>query len=245
MFRNLHTYIITFIIGVVLCLTACTIRPDDVLSAGKMEDVLYDLHRADGIMYVQGYEYGHYDRKGKYYQTVLTKHGITQAQFDSSLVWYTDHPKRFDKIYPKVIERLTAEKDLLAAINEPSSTGTSATADTIMQLPVRSLDDWKRIMQSGLPLAWGVDTFAIDTAFIYPYITTLQDSLQQAMQADTITSKTTTTEATKPVIKVDTKPTPTVNIWVNETKNTKPNREQKPATRKQFPERKGMIKKHE
>ncbi len=238
MFRTLHTYILTAIIGLVLCLTACAIRPDDVLSADKMEDVLYDIHRTDGIMYVQGYEHGQYDKKGKYYQVVLTKHGITQAQFDSSLVWYTDHPKRFDKIYPKVIERLTVEKDLLAALNDQSAATTSATAGTIMQLPPRSLDDWKRILQSGLPLAWGIDSLSIDTAFIYPYITTLQDSLQQARQADTLTSKTTT---------VKDKSIPKEEIKVKETKKStttpSPHHAQKSTLFKKTPEGKRIMKK--
>ena len=42
---------------------------------------------------------------------MLEKHGTTQAEFDSSLVWYTAHPQLFDKIYPKVIARLSAEEE--------------------------------------------------------------------------------------------------------------------------------------
>jgi hypothetical protein len=53
-----------------------------------------------------------------YYKNVLNKHGITQAQFDSSLVWYTDNPQIFNKIYPKVIERLDADYEREKAIRE-------------------------------------------------------------------------------------------------------------------------------
>ena len=36
---------------------------------------------------------------------------MTQSQFDSSLVWFTDNPQIFNKIYPKVVSRLQADMD--------------------------------------------------------------------------------------------------------------------------------------
>ena len=86
-------------------------RPHNVLSNREMRALLYDLHRVDGAMQVAGYNYGHNEELASYYQSVLNKHGVTQAQFDSSLVWYTDNPQIFNKIYPNVIERLQADFD--------------------------------------------------------------------------------------------------------------------------------------
>ena len=74
-----------------------------------MERVLYDLHHADGVLQAAGMNYAHDTELALYYQAVLDKHGITQAEFDSSLVWYTDNPQIFDKIYPRIVARL--EKD--------------------------------------------------------------------------------------------------------------------------------------
>lgn len=101
----------------ILCLCAfCALmvsgcRPRGVLSQRKMQDVLYDLHRADGILQESGLGYGHDEVAGKYYNQVLAKHGLTQAEFDSSIVWYTHNPKRFEHIYPKVVARLQADAD--------------------------------------------------------------------------------------------------------------------------------------
>ena len=89
---------------ILLAVVGC--RPRGVLSNREMRDVLYDLHRVDGALQVAGYSYGHSQEVAGYYKNVLDEHGITQAQFDSSLVWYTDNPQIFNKIYPKVIERL-------------------------------------------------------------------------------------------------------------------------------------------
>ena len=84
-------------------------RPKGILSSRQMQNVLYDLHRADAILRQYDLELGPDEVLAKYYEVVLEKHGITQAQFDSSLVWYTDHPSRFDKIYPKIEKRCKDE----------------------------------------------------------------------------------------------------------------------------------------
>ena len=95
------------ILCVLLAVLGC--RPRGVLSNSEMRDVLYDLHRADGAIQVLGYNYSHDQEVAGYYKNVLDKHGITQEQFDSSLVWYTDNPQIFNKIYPKVLERLETD----------------------------------------------------------------------------------------------------------------------------------------
>ena len=97
------------LIAVLMVFAGC--RPKGILSSRQMRDVLYDLHRADAILRISGLDYGHDEATAKYYEVVLEKHGVTQAQFDSSLVWYTDHPSRFNKIYPKIEQRCRAEHD--------------------------------------------------------------------------------------------------------------------------------------
>ena len=80
-----------------------------------MEDILVDLHKADGIILVTGMQYNRDTLQQVCYGEVLEKHKITQSQFDSSLVWYTAHPQLFNKIYPHVMARLEAEQNQLKA----------------------------------------------------------------------------------------------------------------------------------
>lgn len=96
------------ILLVAIMFSSC--RPSSVLSSREMRALLIDLHRADAVLQVAGYNYGHDEAVAKYYQSVLDKHGVTQAQFDSSLVWYTDNPQIFDKIYPRVVAELEEEQ---------------------------------------------------------------------------------------------------------------------------------------
>ena len=92
----------------VLCLASC--RPKGILHSWEMRSLLYDLHRTDALLQVSGKQYESDEVRDLYYAGVLEKHGVTQAQFDSSLVWYTAHPQLFDKIYPKVIVRLREDE---------------------------------------------------------------------------------------------------------------------------------------
>ena len=106
------------VILAVLAVSFVSCRPKGILSSRKMKDVMIDLHKMDGMIEAAHMEYGYDEAKALYYAQVLEKHGITQAQFDSSLVWYTANPALFDKIYPKVLTQLKAEEEAFIAQNE-------------------------------------------------------------------------------------------------------------------------------
>ena len=87
-------------------------RGDDVLSKRQMVAVLTDLHKMDGMLQVSGIVRDPDADEVAYYDAVLASHDVTRAQFDSSLVWYTMHPQRFNKLYPRVLKKLEAEHEL-------------------------------------------------------------------------------------------------------------------------------------
>lgn len=91
-------------------------RPKGVLSSHKMRVVLVDLHKTEAMLQVAGLGIKDQDIKSIYYAQVLERHGVTQAEFDSSLVWYTAHPQLFDKIYPKVMADLKKEEEKYVAL---------------------------------------------------------------------------------------------------------------------------------
>ena len=93
-----------FFLMAMLILTACHNRPSDVLTDDQMCQVLVDMHKLDGVFFQKGILYIPDSNKEKYYQSVLKKHAITKAQFDSSMVWFTRNPDRFEKVYANVME---------------------------------------------------------------------------------------------------------------------------------------------
>lgn len=104
-----------------LSLTACSNRPDGVLSSSEMSDYLTDLHVLEGAMVHKGMQIDPNDRRPVYYYNALfQKHGITKAQFDSSLVWYAKNPKQFERVYARVIQNLDQlKKDVQAGKYHP------------------------------------------------------------------------------------------------------------------------------
>jgi len=107
---------------VLVCVPLLTACRGDVLSARKMVDVLTDLHRMDGMIQVKGTSRVSKEDEMSYYDAVLASHEVTRAQFDSSLVWYTMHPQRFNKLYPRVQKNLEAEHELYVDASERQKT---------------------------------------------------------------------------------------------------------------------------
>ena len=151
------------ILCVVLAMVGC--RPSGVLSNQEMRDVLYDLHRMDGALQVAGYTFGHNQEVAAYYQSVLDRHGITQAQFDSSLVWYTDNPQIFNKIYPKVVERLQADFDYQVVLRDErverkrsekaQSVELSGAEDSNEpSVPQKTVEEWVKTYMFGIENPW-------------------------------------------------------------------------------------------
>lgn len=91
-----------------LLLSACDDRPDGVMSKGKMERVLYDYHLAQAIGETSG---RHSEKSRDYIDAVFQKHGITRAEFDSSMVYYNIHNEDLKDIYEDLKERFAAAND--------------------------------------------------------------------------------------------------------------------------------------
>ena len=133
-------------------------RPRGILSSREMRSLLVDLHKTDGMLQVNGWQISNDEVRDIYYAQVLEKHGTTQAQFDSSLVWYTAHPQFFNKIYPKVLKELEAEEtafnelyaeELSAVARQPAEENRQPSA-----FSRTDLDSVLWVMQNGYGHSW-------------------------------------------------------------------------------------------
>ena len=79
--------------------------PAGIISSSDMVDVLYDYHLAQA-MAAQASDSSAY-RYRVYTQAVLQKYGLTQAEFDSSMVWYTRHADYLYDVYKQVDQRFS------------------------------------------------------------------------------------------------------------------------------------------
>lgn len=86
--------------------------PSEIIQPDDMEDILYDYQLADA-MAQQSSDYAY--NQVLYREAVFKKYGITSAEFDSSMVYYTRHTESLHKIYENLAERLRNEALSLGA----------------------------------------------------------------------------------------------------------------------------------
>lgn len=122
--------------------------PRNVIQPGRMENILYDYHlsiaMSNNLSYSENYQ------REVYKNSVFDKYHITEAEFDSSMVWYTRHTEELAAIYKNLGERFRKEKkqvqNLLAVReNKPA-----------VSLPGDTIDVWydrKLYWLTDVPLA--------------------------------------------------------------------------------------------
>jgi hypothetical protein len=118
-------------------------RPGDVIAEDKMEKIIYDYHIAkalgDNLPYDENY------KRQLYIDAVFRKHGIDEATFDSSLVWYSRNTTELSDIYERVAERLRNEQKNIDAVLAGRDRGdvTSANGDSV------DVWAWRRLIELG------------------------------------------------------------------------------------------------
>lgn len=115
--------------------TACGREiPRDIIQPDQMEKVLYDYHLAMGMT---GTKYDENHQKEAFKNFVFDKHHITEAEFDSSMVWYTRHSNELAAIYDKLGKRFGKEQEQMNTLVEALKEDTRyASGDTV--------DIWKK-----------------------------------------------------------------------------------------------------
>lgn len=124
--------------NVLVCLTclmlmACASRPDYVLDEDAMTALLVDIHMSEGLIDVQGRKMGEHKNYGQEVMAaVLLDHGVTRAQYDTSLVWYSQHLKKLIRVYNRVDKELDERiKMWLSLANEHGSAILSVEGDNV------------------------------------------------------------------------------------------------------------------
>lgn len=93
------------LVAFITLLTACNSDlPQGCLTSGEMEDVLVEWHSAMALANQTTGDRNY--QRNVYMDAILKKHGLTQAELDSSLLYYYSHADEFDLIYKRVAQRL-------------------------------------------------------------------------------------------------------------------------------------------
>lgn len=122
-------HLITLILAALLLIGCKPSVPSAYIQPDDMEDLLYDYHIANTMAQEErGEDYA--ATLADYREAVFRKHGVTKAQFDSSMVYYMRHTDQLHTIYTNLADRLADEsRDLGVSVGDNDHTF-SATGDT-------------------------------------------------------------------------------------------------------------------
>lgn len=129
MYKNkAHRLLFAVIVATVLLVGCKPSVPGRYIQPDDMADILYDYY-VSKAMANQSDDYA-FDRVA-YSEATLKKHGVTRAEFDSSMVYYYTHADQLTKIYTTVTERIGDEaKRLGASVAEGDYSRLTANGDT-------------------------------------------------------------------------------------------------------------------
>lgn len=106
-----HSLLHISLLMIALVLLSCGRTPRGVMSVNKMADLTVDLQLADVYIDTHSAEFESDSSKLVMRQSVFKKHGITQQDYDSSLVWYAHNMEDYTKAYDKAIGKLKSRYD--------------------------------------------------------------------------------------------------------------------------------------
>lgn len=85
--------------------------PKEIIQPKAMEDLLYDYHLATTLSNDLPYDENY--KKEAYVAYVFKKHHVTEAEFDSSMAWYSRHSDEMMTIYQNLQQRMEDMSDQL------------------------------------------------------------------------------------------------------------------------------------
>lgn len=98
---------------VIFLLVACSFdRPSYVIDEDDMEEILYDYHIAQALAEQEHDSTAWY--RYVYVQKVFEKHNISEAEFDTSMIWYSSNTNHLLHIYTRLRERLNKELETIS-----------------------------------------------------------------------------------------------------------------------------------
>lgn len=115
--------IILMIAGIAVA--GCVRRPKGVLSDDEMASLVADMELAEGYIQTQPMQGDRQEMNRRMIAGILDDHGVTQAEFDSTMAWYGRNVDAYYKLDSKVRRELEARRRGLEGKGEIAETPVS------------------------------------------------------------------------------------------------------------------------
>ena len=100
------------ILSFILLVVSCNMKPFNVMNKEKMADVLFDIHMTEASISVHDNGFRRLEKQ-TYYESVFKKYGINKEEFDKSVAWYSNNPKKYDEVYVIIKQKLDEQERLV------------------------------------------------------------------------------------------------------------------------------------
>lgn len=105
--------------------------PGDVIQPAEMENLLYDYQLASTLSAELPFSENY--KKDAYFEYVFEKHHVSEAEFDSSMVWYSRHGEVLSVIYDNLEKRFAADSEQMKQLTsrQNGEISVSLSGDTV------------------------------------------------------------------------------------------------------------------
>lgn len=116
---------------------SCSRVPSGILSEKDMQKVMTDIYLAEAMIGINNETYKSDTMKQALYESVFRKYNITQAEYDSSIVWYGRNMDIYMGVFNRMIDDLDKRADEMGDIPADPISGSSK-KDSVDIWPRRS-----------------------------------------------------------------------------------------------------------
>lgn len=98
----------------ILTAFSCSRTPKGVISEKKMKDLIIDVKIAEAMLDFNSHVYNDSSSRINLYNSVFKKHGVTQALYDSSLMWYGKNLEIYIQVFDQAVKEINRQLELNA-----------------------------------------------------------------------------------------------------------------------------------
>ena len=105
-----------FLFLIILFVTACSRVPKGIIPERKMQQIVTDMHLVEAIINSDPSAYSTNEEKKALYQSVFDKHRVTEAKYDSSLIWYGKNLDVYMQVYNMALAEVNQKIEQIGPI---------------------------------------------------------------------------------------------------------------------------------
>ena len=106
--KNIKVILLFILIAIVSCENPPAEKPKHLIRESKMIDMMVDVHLAQAV-FANRHNVDSLLKKTTatdFYYSILDKYNVPDSVFEKSFIYYASSPKKFEKMYRKVMSKL-------------------------------------------------------------------------------------------------------------------------------------------